>query len=226
MDVMILCGGAGTRLRRVNGNKQKVLLPVGGKPFLDIVMDSLLSFGFQRFILCTGYRKDEVRSHFERQAYNVVFSEEEEPLGTGGAIKHALPHVTSSSFLVLNGDSFCRTNYHHLIEFHRKKGGIMTLVLAKPLSQNDYGIIDIDDEFKIKSFREKADACKTSFVNAGIYLMNSDVSQFMPHINKFSLEYDLMPRLISHNCYGFIVDGDLIDIGTPERYSVAHDILS
>ncbi len=226
MDAVILCGGVGNRLRPVSGESQKVLVPIGGKPFIDLLIESLLPNGFKRFVLCSGYQKHQVRSHFERQIYDVVFSEEDEPLGTGGAIKHAMSYIHSSPFLVLNGDSICSTDYDRLIGFHHQKGGVMTLVLTKPLAENDYGVIEMDDQGKIVKFREKADAQAKGYINAGIYVMDRKIFRIMPDIKKFSLEYDLMPIVISHGCYGFVTDGDLVDIGTPKRYSLACDIFS
>jgi NDP-sugar pyrophosphorylase family protein len=224
MDVVILCGGFGTRLRPLSGQRQKVLVPVGGKPFIGRLMDSLLNDGFKRFVLCSGYQKEQIRSFFEHQRYDVFFSEENEPLGTGGAIKHAMSHIESSSFLVLNGDSICPTNYHDLAAYHHAKGGVMTVVLTKPLAEKDYGVIQIDQSGRIVAFREKSEALECGYINAGIYVMNRDIFGIMPAAEKFSLEYDLMPKVIAAGCYGFVTNGVLVDIGTPERCSYAQNL--
>jgi NDP-sugar pyrophosphorylase family protein len=225
-DVLILCGGSGTRLRSISGEEQKVLVELAGKPFIDILIESLLPFGFKRFVLCVGYRKDHVKEHFMGRSFEVLFSEENEPLGTGGAIKNAMPYIASSPFLVLNGDSFCRIDYGQFFKFHRQKGGLLSMVLAKPLPEIDYGIIDIDGNRRITSFQEKAEGLKVNYINAGIYLLTREVFQFMPQTAKFSLEYDFFPKVITYGCYGFVVDGDVIDIGTPERYSRAKIMIS
>jgi len=101
----------------------------------------------------------------------------------------------------------------------------MTLVLTRPLAESDYGVIDMNEECRITNFREKGDARRATFINAGIYVMDDDIFPMMPQAGRFSLEYDLMPALIPYGCYGFLTDGTLIDIGTPERYSIAHDQL-
>jgi D-glycero-alpha-D-manno-heptose 1-phosphate guanylyltransferase len=87
IDAVILCGGLGTRLRPISGELPKVLMPFAGRPFIDILIESLLPFGIKRFILCVGYRRDRIREHFRDKDYEVEFSEETEPLGTGGAPK-------------------------------------------------------------------------------------------------------------------------------------------
>ena len=225
-DAVILCGGLGTRLRPVSGDLPKALVPFAGRPFIDILVESLLPFGFRRFVLCVGYHSEKIRKHFGRRDYEVVFSEESEPLGTGGALKNARPHIISSPFLLLNGDSLCPTDLNSFRDFHEKKGGLLSIVLARPLSENDYGMIDLNGEGRILAFREKDGMQKEHFINAGLYLMDHRVFDLMPEALKFSLETDLIPSLLPQGCYGYITDGELIDIGSPERYHRATTVLS
>jgi len=225
-DVLILCGGMGTRLQPVSGGGQKILVEFAGRPFIDILIESLLPFGFQRFILCIGYERDRVKRHFISKNLEVVFSGENKPLGTGGAVKNAMPYVRSSPFLLLNGDSLCRIDYTKFLEFHSIKGGLLSIVLANPMTESGYGVIDINDNGRITSFKEKAKPNEGNYVNAGIYLMNYEVFRLMPHLNKFSLEYDLFPKALMHGCYGFVTEEEVIDIGTPERYLRAKSIFS
>jgi len=168
MDAVILCGGLGTRLRPIIGDLPKVLMPFAGKPFIDILIESLLPFGFRRFILCVGHLKEKVRSHLSMREYEVLFSEEAEPLGTGGAVKNARPHNAGSPFLLLNGDSLCPTDLHRFHDFHVRKGGVLSIVLTRPLSENAYGMVELDRENRIVAFREKTGARKGSSINAGI----------------------------------------------------------
>lgn len=217
-DAVILCGGLGSRLRPISGDLPKVLMPFAGRPFIDILIESLLPFGFKRFILCVGHLREKVRAHFRTRDYEVVFSEEAEPLGTGGALKNARPHIATSPFLMLNGDSLCPTDLHLFYDFHMEKGGILSIVLTRPLSENSYGVVEVDQENRILAFREKAEAQRGSFINAGIYLAEHGIFDLMPESTRFSLETDFIPALLSHGCYGFATDAEVIDIGTPERY--------
>jgi NDP-sugar pyrophosphorylase family protein len=220
-DAVILCGGLGTRLRPISRDLPKVLMPFAGKPFIDILIESLLPFGFRRFILCVGHLKEKVRAHFSMRDYEVLFSEEAEPLGTGGALKNARPHIAGSSFLLLNGDSLCPTDLNGFHDFHMRKGGILSIVLTRPLSENAYGMVELDRENRIVAFREKAEARRGSFINAGIYLAERGIFDLMPEAARFSLETDLIPAVLPHGCYGLVTDAKLIDIGTPERYARA-----
>jgi NDP-sugar pyrophosphorylase family protein len=218
IDVVILCGGLGTRLRTISKDLPKALMPFAGRPFIDILIESLLPFGFKRFILCVGHLKEKVQKHFLKSDYEVIFSEEAEPLGTGGAVKKAIPLIECPSFLVMNGDSICPVDFSSFYNFHAQKGGILSLVLVKPQSGQDYGVVEVDDNQRVISFREKNQCLKNMFINGGIYFMNRDVFDYMPVEARFSLEYDLFPKIIPVGCYGFQTDSEVIDIGTPERY--------
>ena len=110
-DVYILCGGMGKRLRSVIKNNPKPMVGIGEKPFLDIIIDYMADFGFRRFILGLGYKAEVFKRYyknFKPKDLEIEFCEEKTPLGTGGAVKKAKKLIISRSFLVLNGDSFCK----------------------------------------------------------------------------------------------------------------------
>lgn len=218
IDVVILCGGLGTRLRPISKDLPKALMPFAGRPFIDFLIESLLPFGFRRFILCVGHLKDKVQAHFQKRDYEVIFSEEMEPLGTGGTVKKAMPLIKCPSFLVMNGDSICPVDFSLFYTFHLLKGGILSLVLVKPQPGQDYGVVEVDDNQRVISFREKNECEKSMFINGGIYFMMRDILNYMPAEARFSLEYDLFPKIIPAGCYGFQTKSEVIDIGTPERY--------
>jgi D-glycero-alpha-D-manno-heptose 1-phosphate guanylyltransferase len=226
VDVVILCGGLGTRLRPVSKDLPKVLMPFAGRPFIDILIESLLPFGFSRFVLCVGHLKEKVQEHFQNIDYEVIFSEETEPLGTGGALKKALSLIGCPSFLVINGDSICPVDFSQFYTFHLQKRGILSLTLVKPQSGKDYGVVAVDDNERVISFREKKECYQNTFINAGIYFMKQDIMNHMPMEARFSLEHDLFPKVLAAGCYGFRTNSEVIDIGTPERYLQALQRLS
>jgi NDP-sugar pyrophosphorylase family protein len=226
IDVVILCGGLGERLRPVVFGQPKVLAKIGERTFLDILIDNLLMHGFKNIILSVGYLKDQIKNHFnfdndKDYDYTITFSEEEEPLGTGGALKKAKTLIKSNPFMVMNGDSICSINFKDFYDFHTNKKAIMSMVLTKSKKAQDFGSVMLDDSQMIKSFKEKVVGGDECLINAGVYLMQKDVFSYMPDENYFSLEYDFFPKLIENKCYGFIIENELIDIGTPERYEKA-----
>ncbi|MGZ3606711.1 MAG: nucleotidyltransferase family protein [Syntrophales bacterium] len=226
IDAIILCGGKGQRLGSVGEGRPKALINVAGRPFIDILMDDLLRYGLKRFILSVGYLREQIKSHFSKTDLLVEFSEEDVPLGTGGAIEKAAAYTRSSSFLVLNGDSICRADLLKFFNFHIEKNGIVSMVLAKPLPGEDYGIVEMDESQRITRFAEKTKSGPASLVNAGIYFMKKDILSRMPGRDAFSLEHELFPKIVHLGCYGFPTESPLIDIGTPERLERANLLLA
>lgn len=224
IDAIILCGGLGTRLRPVVSDKPKVLAKMGEKAFIDILINNLTAHGFKNIILCVGYLKEQIKNHFSNRDYNIIFSEEDEPLGTGGALKKAKPLIRSNPFMVMNGDSICNVDFREFFEFHIKKKGILSMVLARAKTASDFGSVMLDGSQRITSFKEKVAFKSGCLINAGIYFMQREVFSYMQD-GRFSLEYDLFPRLIDDKCYGFITESELIDIGTPERYEKAINLI-
>ncbi len=230
VDVVILCGGLGERLRPVIKGQPKVLANIGGKAFLDILINNVLQYGFRRIILSVGYLKEQIKNHFD---YNydknydckISFSEEEQPLGTGGALRKAKPLIRSNPFMVMNGDSICKVDLRNFIDFHTEKKALLSIVLVRSKMAQDYGSVALDDSQRITGFNEKIIGGSENLINAGIYLMEKDIFSYMPEQNRFSLEYELFPKLINNGCYGFLTESEFIDIGTPERYKKAINLL-
>ncbi len=217
VDVVVLCGGFGTRLQTALPGQQKTMAPLESGPFLDLVINSLTAQGFRKFILCTGYQADAVEKYFsaKKGPARFLFSRETEPLGTAGAVKNARLLVTSDTLLVTNGDSFCDINYADFMEFHRKKGALMSLALVPPRLRTDGGYVRVDANNAIVSFNEKI-YDRNSYLNAGVYLIHSAMLELIKKV-PCSWEKDVFPERIHKGLFGFIADTDLFDIGTPER---------
>ncbi len=236
MEVIILCGGLGKRLRPIIYDHPKVLAKIGNTTFLDILINNISIYELKNITLCIGHLKDHVKRHFcyycdgnnncNHNGYNIKFSEEEEPLGTGGALKNAIPSIRCDTFIAMNGDSICNVDYRDLVNFHINKNALLSMVLVRSLTSKDYGTVLLDNSQRIISFNEKTTNNKESLINAGIYIMQKDILYHMPKGKTFSLEYDLFPKLCNDRFYGFITEGEVIDIGTPERYEKATDILT
>lgn len=228
LDVVILCGGLGKRLRAVLGNRPKPMAEIGGRPFLDILIDYAVNFGFKRFILCIGYMSEVIKIYYKNRkglSAQVFFSEEKRPLGTAGAIKNAEALIRSSPFLVMNGDSICKLNLSDFLNFHRNKKALFSMALVKSKGADDCGRVNIDGLQRILSFDEKIKTKQNDLINAGIYLLENRIFSMIPSNKKFSLEYDVFPKIVKREFYGYITEEKLTDIGTPARYEEAKVIL-
>jgi len=220
IDVVILVGGLGRRLSSVVKDTPKVLAPVNGIPFLDILINCLAKQGFKRFILCVGYLREKIIDHYRNWNHiDLIFSVEDLPLGTAGAIKNSEQHIKSDFFIVLNGDSYCNLEYLNFIQFHLSKNSELSIVVSKVKESKDFGQIKLNRGKQIVSFSEKVVKSKVQYTNSGIYLFNKILLNHIPIGEKYSNEYDLFPEMIKrYKCYGFMTKRKFMDIGTPVRY--------
>ena len=228
IDVMILCGGQGTRLKKIIDDRPKPMAEISGKPFLDFIIRHVASYGFKRFIFCSGYKGAHITDHYinVKDELTYIISEEKSQLGTAGALINAKYLTKSEHVLVLNGDSYCPANLQHLLSFHFNKNSKTTIVLAKIENPKDFGVINTNQQEVITRFNEKSQFPGLGVVNAGIYLFNSTVIDSIPKKYPISLETEVFPSLIKQGTvYGFTSHEKLIDIGTPERFKEANKIL-
>ncbi|MBI4180199.1 NTP transferase domain-containing protein [bacterium] len=220
MDVVVLCGGIGTRLKSVLPDRQKVLADVGERPFLFILLDDAIRQGFSRFVFCAGFGAEDLERTV-RAAYGtgtgLVFSVENRRLGTAGAIRHAAEHIRTDPFLVLNGDSFCPFEYPRMAEFHAASKSRATVALVEASPDSDGGFVKIDDARRVTGFREKSFEASHSFLNAGVYLFPKNFLGRIPAGQSASLELDVFPSMLADGVYGYPTGSSLFDIGTPDR---------
>lgn len=226
IDALILCGGVGSRLRPVISDRPKGLAPVHGRPFLDILVEDLTQQGFRRIIFCVGHFKEQIIARYQaRNDAEYLFSRENVPLGTGGAVQNALPLIRSNTFLVMNGDSRCHIDFSEFYQFHLDKAAEVSFVLTESKNRHDGGAVSIDRTQQVSRFSEKpSPQAHKRLINAGIYLAQIDAMEIQNTPPPFSLEYDVFPVLVKTKpCFGFVIKSQLVDIGTPERYRKANE---
>lgn len=223
IDAVILCGGMGKRLRALVDDRPKPMAEINDRPFLDILIDSFCGFGLRRFILCAGYMSEKIRDYYSSRigALQFVISDEHKPLGTAGAIKNAAKLIRGETFLVANGDSFCSVDLRAFYDWHSARNASMSMVVTKSQNTGDCGLVSLDASKAIVGFEEKCRQSQSRYINAGIYLFQKEVLSLIPGDTSFSLETELFPKLIKRDCYGFVIEGRLFDIGTPERFAMA-----
>ena len=123
--------------------------------------------------------------------------------------------------LVANSDSFCPTDLAALYDFHSARHALMSMVVIETQNTGDCGLVSLDDSQRIVGFEEKNRQSQSRYINAGIYLFQKEALSLIPANTGFSLELDLFPKIIEQDCYGFTTQGQLFDIGTPERFAAA-----
>jgi D-glycero-alpha-D-manno-heptose 1-phosphate guanylyltransferase len=224
-EAIILAGGLGTRLRSVVSDTPKCMAPVAGKPFLHFLISFLKKNGMKHFIFSVGYMHEVIEEYLENNypELNYTISLENEPLGTGGAIKLACEKSHQKNVLICNGDTLYKIDCMALSKFHEEKKAACTLSL-KPMSHFDrYGVVELNADNSVKSFKEKQ-FYQSGLINGGVYALDVDefLKEGMPQ--KFSFEKDflekklLLPKAGKSNLSGLVQDEYFIDIGIPEDY--------
>lgn len=227
-EVIILAGGLGTRLREAVPDLPKCMAPVAGRPFISYVIDTLRMQGVHHFVFSLGYKaeviEDYLKEHYPSLDYTIVL--EEDPLGTGGAIRLALQSSRNNDVLVANGDTLFKVDVQELASFYTAKEAECLLAL-KPMHHFDrYGVVELDGDGRITSFKEKRYYAK-GLINGGIYLLNREKFLTYTFPEKFSFEKDYLERYFdSGRFYGVAQQGYFIDIGIPGDYNKAQEDLS
>lgn len=229
MDALIFAGGLGTRLRAVVSHLPKPLAPIRGRPFLDYLLQQLSSISsLNRVILALGYKAEAIRDYYKDHTYpfELVFIEEKEPLGTGGALKNALPAMQSETLLVLNGDSYLEFSFENLAKtFHAQKADIVMVGIAVA-DASRYGRLNREEASgRLKQFLEKNADESPGIINGGIYLMKRALLEELPQKQAFSLEKEVFPSWIEKRFFVHETKGLFIDIGTPESFLQAQTLL-
>jgi NDP-sugar pyrophosphorylase family protein len=223
LTAAILSGGLGTRLRSVVSDRPKVLAKIGQKPFLAYLLNQLADAGGQKAVLCVGYLGEQVRAAFGDTwgPLTLVYSQETFPLGTGGALRLALPLLDSNPVLVMNGDSFLAANLKAFWNWHKAMGAKATLLLTKQARTQRYGRVQLDSAGFVISFQEKGEQEGPGWINGGIYLIQKDLLQTIPEGVAISLEQEIFPSWIHQGLLGYCSEGLFLDIGTPDDYAAA-----
>lgn len=228
LGAAILAGGLGSRLKALVREVPKPLLPVAGQPFLRYVIDLLRQQGVTDIVCCVGYLGHTIVEQLgdgRRWGVSIRYVMEETLLGTGGAVKAALPAIAGEDFVIVNGDTFFSADLHQLVAAHRRYGGDATLALCHRETNDRYGLVEVDATGCIRAFHPRDPHRSAGEINAGIYVVRRAIFSGMTD-RKFSIEHDLFPRLATaRRLFGLSLAGHFIDIGIPEDYAAAQSLL-
>lgn len=219
---VILLGGLGTRLGELTRETPKPLLPVAGKPFVDILIGEAVRRGFCDILLLAGFQSKVVTDYVQRlnaelpRGYHVTVSVEPEPLGTGGAVAFAREQL-AKRFLLLNGDTWFDFNWLDLIDIADERAAVAAREV--PLA-NRYESLVISNDNLVEAIVPRGEGGTPAMINGGVYLLRR--SDFGGFSGKFSIEEDLLPALVARDeLCAKAYDGFFLDIGIPETYSAA-----
>ena len=231
MKTMILAGGAGKRLRPLTCTLPKPMLPMLNKPLLYYTLRLLRDHGITDPCVTLGYMPREIRHYFgtgENLGMELEYFQEEKPKGTAGGVLAA--GADKDTTLVISGDALTDLDLGAVLDFHKKSGGVVTIVLKKVECPLEYGVAVTDKTGRISRFVEKPTwslACSDT-VNTGIYIVEPQAWEGVQRGETLDFSKDVFPRLLERGdkIFGFVTEDYWCDVGSPEQYMQAHrDVL-
>jgi len=218
IEAIILAGGFGTRLREVVSDVPKPMAPINGKPFLAYQLENLAKNGVSRIILSVGYMSEKIIEYFGNcyLGMEIVYVVEDQPLGTGGAVKLAIQSCTQDHVYILNGDTFLDVDIATMEElWMADREQIILGVETDDVSR--YGSLKVEGGYVVR-FSEKSTIGR-GLINAGCYLLDTNIFQKIDCGSKFSLEKDYFDKIKNKKIFKVLINnGYFNDIGTPEGY--------
>lgn len=221
---VILAGGKGTRLLPYTVVLPKPLMPIGDYPILEVIVRQLVQAGFDHITLAVNHQAEIIKAFFqngERWGIHIDYSLEDQPLGTMGPLR--LIKDLPEHFLVMNGDVLTDLDFTKFHDNHVDEDRTFTISSMRREHKIDYGVLDIDSEGLLSSFREKPSMSYE--VSMGVYMVSNRALQRIPFDRPYGFD-NLMLDLISDRSPAVVCpfSGYWLDIGRPEDYAMAIDV--
>ena len=220
-QAVIMVGGKGTRLYPLTDARPKPVLPVLDKPCLRYLIESMAAAGIKQVFLACGYRSEQIAAvigNGHDLGIEIIYSNEDQPLGTGGAMKK-LESRLDPVFVAANGDTFADIEVGDEIATHLQSGAAVTIALTKVKNPCEYGIVRVDGTGRILEFKEKPkpEEVFSDLINAGVYVVNRKVLKDVPAVGFFDFSKDLVPILMrrGERIQGYVLKGVWRDVGRP-----------
>lgn len=226
MDVIILAGGFGRRLKRSILDIPKPMAPINNRPFLDYLFDYLIKNNLKKIILSVHYKYEIIYNHYNSmyKTLNIEYSVDSIAYGTGGAINNALKLSNSKDILVVNGDTYFDVEIELLFEEHINSKNDITMCL-KPMSKFDrYGIVKIDTDGKVLELKGK-EYCSSGLIDGGLYIINKNIFNVEKINSVFSFNSFISKNINKIKIGSLSFDKKFIDIGIPKDYHLSKKIL-
>jgi D-glycero-alpha-D-manno-heptose 1-phosphate guanylyltransferase len=228
IDAAIIAGGLGTRLRPIMANCPKALVPVNGIPFITFLLDQLVEARVSKVVVCAGHLGGQLRRALgcECNGLPVAISQEDWPMGTGGALRQAVDYFSADMVLVMNGDSYVDTSLARFCQWAATQPWESAMLLTWVEDCARFGTVDLSRTGRILAFEEKCGAPTPGWINGGVYLLPRAWIAALPEDTPLSLETDVFPYWIERGIGGYRVRAPFLDIGTPECMAQAESFFA
>ena len=223
VDAVVLVGGQGTRLRPLTLSAPKPMLPTAGVPFLEHLLSRVRAIGVRHVVLGTSYKAETFTNYFgDGSAFglDIDYLVEDEPLGTGGAIRNVAGALRADTVLVFNGDILAGVDLRQLLNTHYENDADVTLHLVKVADPRAFGSVPTDPDGRVQAFLEKTDNPPTDQINAGCYVFKRSVLESIPAGQVVSVERETFPGLLERGAriFGHVDSSYWLDLGTPAAF--------
>jgi NDP-sugar pyrophosphorylase family protein len=223
---LILAGGKGVKMRPLTYELPKAMLPVKGKPILEYTIEQLKKNDVREIIIACGPLSAKIKDYFgdgSRFSVKISYIDEKSNMGTGGALKKALPILGSEPFIMIWGDVLAEIDLADMIDFHMEESPLMTVALTSVADPREYGSVRLHRNVMV-DFQEKPKkgVDVSHLVTAGIHVVDPKIAKFLPKKSSFMLEEEVLPTLTKEReVRGYIFDGQWFDVGSLEIYQRA-----
>jgi mannose-1-phosphate guanylyltransferase len=223
VDAVVLVGGQGTRLRPLTLSAAKPMLPTAGVPFLEHMLSRIRAAGIRHVVLGTSYKAETFTDYFgDGSAFGleIEYVVEDQPMGTGGAIRNVSERLRADTVMIFNGDVVSGLDLTALLATHSENDADVTLHLVKVDDPRAFGSVPTGPDGRVQAFLEKTDKPPTDQINAGCYVFKRQVLEEIPAGVVVSVERETFPGLLARNArvFGHIDSTYWLDLGTPAAF--------
>jgi len=223
--VMVLAAGLGTRLRPLTDLISKPMAPIVNKPVMEHIIELLAKYGFTEIVCNLHWYPEDIKNYFgdgSKWGVSIAYSYEDKLLGTAGGVKNVEDFFEERTFLVISGDALTDIDLESLIEFHKEKSCISTIVLTRVEDTSQYGVVLLDKDNKIYGFQEKplGGEAESSLANSGIYVFEPKILKYVPEGKFYDFGKNLFPDLLKKKIsyYGYVHNQYWNDVGSLSEY--------
>jgi NDP-sugar pyrophosphorylase family protein len=222
-QAIILAGGKGVKMRPLTYEVPKPLIPVKGKPVIEYTIEMLREAGIRDIVVAIGHLGDKIKEVVgtgRKYGVTISYSEEDDSLGSAGALRNASVMIHNKPFVVVNGDVLTKISVSDVINFHQEEKYVATMALTTEPNTKGYGVAVLRGE-QITRFIKDDSKQTTQLINAGVYIMNPSIFRYIPNVGTAHFE-DLFDKIAKQGkLSGFPSDGSWYEVSTPENYERA-----
>jgi len=232
IKAVVMAGGEGARLRPVTTNRPKPLVPVCNQPIMEHIVTLLKRHGINEVVVTLHYLADEIQTHFGDGSdfdVEITYAVEDSPLGTAGSVKNAEDRLKDGTFIIVSGDALTDCDLTKAIAFHKDRGSLATLILARVPTPLEFGVVITAGDGKVERFLEKPGWSEvfSDTVNTGMYILEPEIFEYMEPGKSYDWSGDIFPQLLEDGkpIYGYVMGEYWADVGSLTQYREAQEHL-